>query len=507
MIDRKDESNKGVFDLRLLNMSKSSLLLDSNNEDENNNNNMPPPTPAPSSQQQPNKRRNNDRFSIPADPAKFGGGGTLISNSSTNGVTRRFSISRDTSALFDESFYNEQEEQSSSSSSNAANTISKSVDVVSNELRGTYLRETDDVLNIQNRALEAEMANLSFTDKHKIIFDVHGMPQMIDDIDIGINNNDRKLNNDSDDENENIDGYLRQLEEELLKTTGNSSSCDDGNDDDVNQYDNGIAFREAQIMNANYVNGKEFRMMFIRKFVVGDNNNNQQFDVKQASQQIVFHFYVKKMIFGNGEILGRDVRLFDLTKDDIDAMNAGAYQIMPIRDVSGRCVIMYAPNQRKFRNIVNWMRAFWYMHFITARDEENQKSGVVMVYHVDHVTDSYEMIKKAMQVRDALPMTVKAFHYCYNNKKMTPVVTAQRVHFMTKDHRNHFREHFSTDHDEVCFRLETYGITIDKDIFLSNGRLGLDWYNEWFKFRTSLEQQQHNQEGKNTTVTNIILPR
>ncbi|MGK3752760.1 MAG: hypothetical protein ACI8RD_005065 [Bacillariaceae sp.] len=39
------------------------------------------------------------------------------------------------------------------------------------------------------RSFEAEMANLSFTDQHKIIFDVHGMPQMIDDIDIGINNN------------------------------------------------------------------------------------------------------------------------------------------------------------------------------------------------------------------------------------------------------------------------------------------------------------------------------
>ena len=61
----------------------------------------------------------------------------------------------------------------------------------------------------------------------------------------------------------------------MLKTTGSSSSCDDGNDDDV-QYDNGVAFREAQIMNANYVNGKEFRMMFVCKFLVGDNNNNQQ---------------------------------------------------------------------------------------------------------------------------------------------------------------------------------------------------------------------------------------
>ncbi|MGK3752761.1 MAG: hypothetical protein ACI8RD_005066 [Bacillariaceae sp.] len=77
----------------------------------------------------------------------------------------RFSISRDTLALFVETFYDEQEEEeqekqesssssSSSSSFNAANySNSKSVDVLSNELRGTYLLETEDVLNIQNEVL------------------------------------------------------------------------------------------------------------------------------------------------------------------------------------------------------------------------------------------------------------------------------------------------------------------------------------------------------------------
>jgi hypothetical protein len=75
----------------------------------------------------------------------------------------RFSISRDTLALFVETFYDEQEEDkkqesssssSSSSSFNAANySNSKSVDVLSNELRGTYLLETEDVLNIQNEVL------------------------------------------------------------------------------------------------------------------------------------------------------------------------------------------------------------------------------------------------------------------------------------------------------------------------------------------------------------------
>ena len=78
---------------------------------------------------------------------------------------------------------------------------------------------------------------------------------------------------------------------------------------------------------------------------------------------------------------------------------------------------------------------------------------------------------------------------------------------MTKNHRGRFREHLSTNHDQLCFRLETSGITLDKDMFLSNGMLGLDLHKECFKFRTSSEQQQHQQQEKNTAVTNIILPR
>ena len=78
---------------------------------------------------------------------------------------------------------------------------------------------------------------------------------------------------------------------------------------------------------------------------------------------------------------------------------------------------------------------------------------------------------------------------------------------MTKNHRGRFREHLSTNHDQLCFRLETSGITLDKDMFLSNGMLGLDLHKECFKFRTPSEQQQHQQQEKNTAVTNIILPR
>ena len=199
-------------------------------------------------------------------------------------------------------------------------------------MRNTYLNETDDVLDMQATALKAEIENLSFNEKHRFMFDVHGMPQM----------------NDGNDTNENqkMEEYLHQLDAELLKITtigGDSTNVDAlrvletqiRNFNYVNGKDFCLvdAFLEAQLLNPNYVNGKEFRLMFVRRY---SNLEDNQFDVRQAAEKLIVHFGVKKMIFGNGEILGRDVRLSDLSKDDIDAMHTGAYQTLPIRDISVR---------------------------------------------------------------------------------------------------------------------------------------------------------------------------
>ena len=161
---------------------------------------------------------------------------------------------------------------------------------------------------------------------------------------------------------------------------------------------------------------------------------------------------------------------------------------------------------------------------LTTRDLENQKVGIVTIFHPDplsHGTDSYDIISKNLLVmKESFPVNTKALHYCYTNKLMQPLVTAQRVHFLSKNQRCHFREHLSKNHDEICFRLETYGIIIDKEIFLPNGRLGLGWYKEWFQFRAAIErqdelqfqqqqrQQHHNQHHKNKNIgTNMIFPR
>merc|ERR1712072_1210471 len=104
-------------------------------------------------------------------------------------------------------------------------------------------------------------------------------------------------------------------------------------------------------------------------------------------------------------------------------------------------------------------------------------------------------------------------------------MTAHKIHFMSKQQRSHFREHYYETHDNLCFKLETFGIPIERAIFLPNGRLGLSWYREWMKCLESREKEVEERtekansgrkgndvggEGASAVATagsDIILPR
>lgn len=376
----------------------------------------------------------------------------------------RFSISRSTLDMLDDDF-------SDVPTFSPDAEPRKSVNTVSNEMRQTYLNETEQIYKVQEDALAREIEKISCDDKAKIDFEVHGIPHMENFYQQPVN----------------IDWYLQQLEIELQSTT---------------QYSD--VFREAQRMNPSYVNSKEFRLMFLRIFL-----QENSFNVKQAAAKIILHFSTKKLIFGGGEILGRDVCLSDLSVDDRAAMDSGAWQTMPDRDVAGRVVIFHAPGQRVFKTVENWMRALWYMIYINSKDEDNQKSGSVVVVYLEGFSNkraTFEQAKKISMVRDAIPHKVVAIHFCYNDKSMKALVTAQKVHFLTRNQRSHTRDHLAS-HDEICFRLETYGIQVDKTILLENGHLGMMWYNQWIQWRETAETAtvgRGSNAATNTTEITII---
>lgn len=97
------------------------------------------------------------------------------------------------------------------------------------------------------------------------------------------------------------------------------------------------AYDRAKYTNEAYVTDRSFRLMFLRA---------DRFDANLSAQRLVRHFEVKRELFGDGEVLGRDIFLSDLDDDDMRALESGFIQLLPSRDSSGRSIFSIAPMHR-----------------------------------------------------------------------------------------------------------------------------------------------------------------
>lgn len=131
--------------------------------------------------------------------------------------------------------------------------------------------ETREELEKAENALQQELEKLSLDEYERILFDIHGLPGHTPE------------------EPEDTSTVLAALENEL-ESIKLPERC---------------AFDSARALNPEYVDGSRFRLMFLRA---------ENFDAKAAAETIVTHFEVKKKIWGEGEILGREVFLDDFDR-------------------------------------------------------------------------------------------------------------------------------------------------------------------------------------------------
>ena len=83
------------------------------------------------------------------------------------------------------------------------------------------------------------------------------------------------------------------------------------------------AYDKAISLDANYVRNKRFRLMFLR---------GEEYDTKKAAMRILSHFRIKSEFFSE-TLLARDIKLKDLSDDDREALYAGSFQFLGVRDV------------------------------------------------------------------------------------------------------------------------------------------------------------------------------
>ena len=148
------------------------------------------------------------------------------------------------------------------------------------------------------------LEKLSLQQHERILFEVHG------------------LSPDQDEDAPFLNEKIQELDNELNKIIIKES------------------FDLAREQNPNYVNGPEFRLMFLRC---------HQFDCPKAALAIVQHFQAKQKLFGSGDILSRDICQSDLSPTDQYLVGTGFIQVLPERDAAGRTIwLILCDNAAKF---------------------------------------------------------------------------------------------------------------------------------------------------------------
>ena len=173
-------------------------------------------------------------------------------------------------------------------------------------------------------ALAEEFDNLNLVEKEKIVFEAHGFnePPPEDEM---------KLNE-----------LLTRMEEKIVKSKSNKE-----------------AYTQAKYLNDEYVTDRAFRTMFLR---------SENYDPKKAGEKLILHFHMKREIFGSGDVLAREIRLSDLSEEDMKVLESGFMQVLPTRDAAGRSIICVTPRHDAFKQSDSVVSFLWLCHYGRSGD-------------------------------------------------------------------------------------------------------------------------------------------
>jgi hypothetical protein len=146
--------------------------------------------------------------------------------------------------------------------------------------------------------LSKEMAAMSVQEREQSLNDIHGVSDVIDE------------------QPSFVRAKMEKLEMELAKLTSNKGK---------------EAYMQAVAQNKEYVTCDRFRLKFLRA---------EMFNARLAARLMVRFFDEKKKLFGPDK-LTREIKLWDLDKDDQKFLERGMGQILPQRDRAGRRIMTW----------------------------------------------------------------------------------------------------------------------------------------------------------------------
>jgi len=315
---------------------------------------------------------------------------------------------------------------------------------------------TQDDADIVDTALANEIASLNIMDHDKVSFDVHGLDRVEDN-----------------EEPEQLQEKFSEFNNEMKKLL----SCEKNTATTA-------AMKEVLELYPDFVEDKI--LMFLRSV---------RFNAKSAARKMVNHFQEKKDKFGNGDgVMGRDVELSDLSRADMNILESGMLQVLPIRDTAGRFIFVVRPAmlyrlKERGEGGGKVGKVWFYIFSKLLKDEEFQKKGMVMILYMVGLSNSkFPVASIICPRRKAIPYKINAIHICYDDNNTRPLIAMQKLYFLSKCDRARLRSDFG-DHNEAIFKLQTYGIPVNNNYIQPDGYVSLKFHQEWVMMQKFKENQ------------------
>ena len=162
---------------------------------------------------------------------------------------------------------------------------------------------------------------------------------------------------------------------------------------------------------------------------------------------------------------GNNTSALQLPEDNV-ALEIGFVNYVPNAvDPMGRGIVFVQPGKqdRSKYSRPSMARAAWYVFHAVLENVEAQKHGIIFLAHPEGAKFGQfdrGLIKIILgSIQGALPVRLSAFHICQPPPFLKIILPIVKL-FMTERTKKRLNIHFGSK-DDVCKKLETYGLTKD----------------------------------------------
>ena len=216
------------------------------------------------------------------------------------------------------------------------------------------------------------------------------------------------------------------------------------------------AYRRAEVECPEQVS-PERKAIFLER---EDNN------IDHASRRLARYWEHRSNLFG--DLCYLPMALSGTMKEEAGNLaTRKVFQLMPVRDTSGRAIIFISPARRNFAeySVRQEAQALWYLLEACTEDPAVRRAGVVIVVDGRDLQKKHYSRKMKLLVQimgSVMPVRVRGIHLCYPSKVAYFVLYPVLKQILGRHFRLRFKMHFGTQEKVLRDLAEGYCLPVDR---------------------------------------------